>query len=167
MDAQTILRLIVKRLEPKIGKIRREEADERAAEGILHLFDALHSARSALAFGDENEIIRMGLTLPTIERTGRQLARQHEQQSALRERQQGGRKRGDQQTAAAARIWEPYQKAYWEAVQRGKPSGTALAIVKGKMGKEGFALRGQLKFPSDQTIRKWMQRGRLNALQLD
>jgi len=150
VNPRVILTHLIARLElPGVTAVEETDAEERAAAGALHLFDALREAREALASGDGHRIAVAALVCPTLVRTG-------ETMGARNARTAGGLTTGGKQTKDAEARWQPYVDAYRRLLDAGTSRTKARAITKRHMTRDDFTTaRGS--FPSDQAIGKHLK----------
>jgi hypothetical protein len=170
MNPRDILELLLERLEPEVGHLKRvhfaawvgseDEArmNENLASGRLHLARAVLAARAALATNDDARIVDAAMMCASLERTGRAIADARRQMATVRHRKAGGARRGADQAAAAAKMWKPWVEKYQSLLAAGINYLDARNQVKDSMVDAGFCMPGSDAFPSDAAIRKWLPR---------
>ena len=79
-------------------------------------------------------------------------AREHERQK------KGGARRGADQTKQVAEAMRPYRKLYLAKISSGLKPTTAVRAVNHQMARDGFTHPITKKFPSDRTIKDWLQK---------
>lgn len=157
--AQTVLELLVVRLETRVGELgssdfgawegEEGELNKVAASGRLHFAEAVALARKALRSGDDQQMADAALLCASLERTGNEV----EQRSR---RKAGGRARGVAQNAASTSVWAPYVQQYQELIAKGIGAPTARRMVTKRMERDKFTLPRGGGFPNARTIRIWM-----------
>src|SRR5437868_1596503 len=79
-------------------------------------------------------------------------AREHERQK------KGGARRGADQTKQVAEAMRPYRELYRTKILDGLKPTIALRAVNHQMARAGFTHPITKKFPSNRTIRDWLQK---------
>jgi hypothetical protein len=156
IDPRVFLRRLIAEWEAEVGSITRSELRKQSSSGVMpawrgHLALAVIEAREALASDDQSEITAAAMLCQARERTGMKVLL-HSKTKVMRSN--GGKKRGEQQKAASADLWRPYQSRYEELLREGKKPSTARAIIAREMTRNEFTLPGQNRSPSARIIRE-------------
>jgi hypothetical protein len=166
MDPKVILERLVDRLNPLVGPILKsnwEVNEHLAADGTLHLCQALADALAALGSSEREQITTAAAICPTLERTGQDLRIKHQakiasakaKDQARHQARLGGKGRGAAQAAAARAAWDPYVRDFQNRVGRGVAPSVARATITKNMERDNFRPPGVRGFPDARTIRKW------------
>lgn len=171
--ARTVLRLMIERLEPIVGKASHGDfaywagdtsgealMNQRQEGGWLLFAEAYLEAKEALASGDAERIMFAALICPGFERDAlKRAATQNVKKTAAAEtekRRSGGLRRGTEIANAARARWAPYEQEFTIRAAGKDRQGRLKAreAVKKKMLRAGFVDARTSAFPTDRTIAK-------------